>query len=103
MPTLHISRIRLIALKTFKILHKLTPVYLQDLVSYKKILHILSGMRTLLISRGYALPSTVNPPSVMRQLQCRTASLMKCVRLRTLLSSRGWSTLGVVLHAIFYV
>ena len=35
MPTLHISRIRLIALETFKILHKLTPVYLQDLVSYK--------------------------------------------------------------------
>ena len=35
MPTLHISRIRLIALETFKILHKLTPVHLQDLVSYK--------------------------------------------------------------------
>ena len=35
MPTLHISRIRLIATETFKILHKLSPVYLQDLVSYK--------------------------------------------------------------------
>ena len=35
MPTLHISRIRLFAMETFKILHKLTPGYLQDLVSYK--------------------------------------------------------------------
>ena len=32
MSTLHISRIRLIAIET---LHKLTPVYLQDLVSHK--------------------------------------------------------------------
>ena len=35
MPTLHISRIRLIAVETFKILHKMSPVYLQDLLSYK--------------------------------------------------------------------
>ena len=35
MPTLHISRITLIATETFKLLHKLSPVYLQDLVSYK--------------------------------------------------------------------
>ena len=37
MPTFHISRIRLIAVETFKILHKMSPVYLQDLLSYKKI------------------------------------------------------------------
>ena len=36
MPTLHISRIRLIAIETFKILHKLSSVYLHDLVSYKE-------------------------------------------------------------------
>ena len=36
MPTLHISRIRLIAIETFKILHKLSLVYLHDLVSYKE-------------------------------------------------------------------
>ena len=35
MPTLHISRIRLLAMETFKILHKMTPMYLQDLVSHK--------------------------------------------------------------------
>ena len=35
MPTLHISRIRLMAIETFKILHKMTPLYLQDLVSHK--------------------------------------------------------------------
>ena len=35
MPTLHISRIRLITVETFKILHKMSPVYLQDLLSYK--------------------------------------------------------------------
>ena len=35
MPTLHIGRIRLIANETFKILHNMSPVYLQDLVSYK--------------------------------------------------------------------
>ena len=35
MPSLHISRIRLIAMETFKILHKMAPVYLQDLVCYK--------------------------------------------------------------------
>ena len=34
MPTLHISRIRLIAVETFKILHKMSPVYLQDLLSF---------------------------------------------------------------------
>ena len=36
MPSLHKSRIRLIAIKTFKILHKLTPAYLHDLVTYKE-------------------------------------------------------------------
>ena len=36
MPTLYIGRIRLIAIETFKILHKLSPVYLHDLVSYKE-------------------------------------------------------------------
>ena len=46
MPTLHISRIRLIAVETFKILHKMSPVYLQDLLS-KKILFTLSDMTTL--------------------------------------------------------
>ena len=35
MPTLQISRIRLLAIDTFKILHKMTPMYLQDLVSHK--------------------------------------------------------------------
>ena len=45
MPTLHISRIRLIAVETFKILHKMSPVYLQDLLSYK-ILSTLSDMTT---------------------------------------------------------
>ena len=35
MPTLHVSRIRLISTESFKILHKMTPVYLQDLLSYK--------------------------------------------------------------------
>ena len=36
MPTLHVNRIRLIAIETFKILHKMLPVYLHDLVSYKE-------------------------------------------------------------------
>ena len=36
MPTLHVNRIRLIAIETFKILHKMSPVYLHDLVSYKE-------------------------------------------------------------------
>ena len=36
MPTLHISRIRLTAIETFKILHKLSSVYLHDLVPYKE-------------------------------------------------------------------
>ena len=36
MPTLYISRSRVIAMETFKILHKLTSVYLQALVAYKK-------------------------------------------------------------------
>ena len=44
-PTLHISRIRLISVETFKILHKMSPVYLQDLLS-KKILSTLSDMTT---------------------------------------------------------
>ena len=39
MPTLHISRIRLIAVETFKILHKMSPVYLQDLLSYKNSIY----------------------------------------------------------------
>ena len=64
-----------------------------------KIPHILSGMRTLMISRWYTLPSTLNPPFAMRRLHRGTATLMYCVRLRTSPSSRGWSTHGVVLHA----
>ena len=35
MSTLHVSRIRLIAIESFKILHKMTTVYLQDVISYK--------------------------------------------------------------------
>ena len=37
MPTLHVNRIRLIAIETFRILHKMSPVYLHDLVSYKEL------------------------------------------------------------------
>ena len=33
---LHKTRIRLIAIETFKILHKLTPAYLHDQVTYKE-------------------------------------------------------------------
>ena len=47
MPTLHVSRIRFMATESFKIRHKMTPVHLQDLLSYKKNLHILSNMTTL--------------------------------------------------------
>ena len=39
MPTFHISRIRLIAVETFKILQKMSPVYLQDLLSYKNSIY----------------------------------------------------------------
>ena len=39
MPTPLISRIRLIAIETFKILHKMSPVYLQDLLSYKSSMY----------------------------------------------------------------
>ena len=35
MPTLHISRIRTIAIEAFKILYKMSPKYLHDLVSFK--------------------------------------------------------------------
>ena len=45
MPKHHISRIRLIAIKTFKILHKMSPVYMQDLLSYKNsIYHMTSPL-----------------------------------------------------------
>ena len=36
MPTLNISRIRLMAIETFKILYKMKPLYLHDLVCYKE-------------------------------------------------------------------
>ena len=39
MPTFHISRIRLIAVETFKIPHKRSPVFLQDLLSYKNSIY----------------------------------------------------------------
>ena len=39
MPTLQISRIRLIAVETFKVLHKMSPVYLQNLLSYKNYIY----------------------------------------------------------------
>ena len=35
MPTLHLSRIRSIALETFKCLHKISPPYVADLVNFK--------------------------------------------------------------------
>ena len=35
MPTLHISRIRTMALEAFKILYKMSPKYLHDLISFK--------------------------------------------------------------------
>ena len=36
MSTLHISKIRLIAIETFEILNKMSPVFLHDLVLYKE-------------------------------------------------------------------
>ena len=36
MPALNISRMRLMAIETFKILHKMTLIYLHDLVSYNE-------------------------------------------------------------------
>ena len=35
MPTLHLSRIRTIAIETFKCLYQLSPLYLHDLVHFK--------------------------------------------------------------------
>ena len=35
MPTLHISRIRTVAIEAFKILYKMSPKYLHDLISFK--------------------------------------------------------------------
>ena len=35
MSTLHVSRIRSMAIETFKIVYKMSPVYLHDLLSYK--------------------------------------------------------------------
>ena len=39
MPILHISRIRLIATETLKILHEMSLVYMQDPLSYKNSMY----------------------------------------------------------------
>ena len=98
MPTLHISRIRLIAVETFKILHKMSPVYLQDLLSYKNSIY------------SFRYDNLVDVPRVRttkygkssfatRQLVCGTASRMIFAKSKILRNSRGWSTHGAAHRA----
>ena len=98
MPTLHISRIILIAVETFKILHKMSADYLQDLLSYK-ILSTLSDMTTLKMCQECVPQSMVNLLFATRQLVCGTTSGMIFAKLKILRSSGGWSTRRVALRA----
>ena len=98
MPTLRISRIRLIAVETFKILHKMSPVYLQDLLSYKNSIY--SFRYDNLVDVPRTVPqSTVNLLFATRQLVCVTASRTIFAKSKILRSSRGWSTHGAALRA----
>ena len=96
MPTLHISRIRLLAIETFKILHKMTPMYLQDLVSHKTCAYSFRYDNLIDLPR---VRSMVNLLIATRPLRCGTAFRMNCAKSRTSVSLGGWSTHGVVMRA----
>ena len=97
MPTLHISRIRLIAIETFKILHKISPVYLQDLLSFKNSMYSFRYDNLAEVPRvrttKYGKSSCVT-----RQLVCGTASRMISALWKILRSSGGLSAHGAALR-----
>ena len=94
MPTLHISRIRLTAIETFKNIHKMPPVYLHDLLSYNNSMY------------SFRYDKLVDVP-LMRTtkygkswpLVCGTASLMIFAKSKILRSSGGWSRHGAAHRA----
>ena len=96
MPTLYISRIRLLAIETFKILYKMTPMYLQDLVSHETCAYSFRYDNPIDLPRvrttKYGLFAT-------RPLRCGKAFRMNCAKSRTSVSLEGWSKHGVVLCA----
>ena len=75
LPTLHKNRIRLIGIETFKILDKLTTVYLHDLVSYKESCYSFKYDNLADLPR-VRTTHTVNLHFSTRQQQCGTASRM---------------------------
>ena len=90
MPTLHISRIRLIAVETFKILHKMSPVYLQDLLSYKNSIY------------SFRYDNLVDVPRVRTTKYGKSSFCYEAAgvaKSKIFRSSRGWSTHGAAHRA----
>ena len=98
MPTLHISRIILLGIETLKILHKITPMYLQDLVSHKTCAYSFRYDNLIDLPRARTTKYG-NPLFATRLLRYGTAFRMNCAKSRTSVSLGDWSTHGVVLRA----
>ena len=98
MPTLHISRIRLIAVETFKILHKMSPVYLQDLLSYKNSIY--SFRYDNLVDVPRVRTTKYGKSSFCYEAAGVWNSLPNDLRkLKILRNLGGWSTHGAALRA----
>jgi hypothetical protein len=51
MPTLHLARLRTIAIETYKCLYRLSPPYLHDLVEFKQSTYTLRNSNTILVPK----------------------------------------------------
>ena len=91
-PTLHISRKRLIVIATFKILHKMPPVYLMDLLSYKKSMYSFRYDNIVDVPRVFTTKYGKSS-FCYEAMVCGTASRMICAKSKILRSSGGWSAL----------
>ena len=91
-PTLHISRKRLITIATFMILHKMPPVYLMDLLSYKKSMYSFRYDNIVDVPRVFTTKYGKSS-FCYEAMVCGTASRMICAKSKILRISGGWSAL----------
>ena len=75
MPALHIRRIRLNVIETFKILYTFSPAYLHDLISYKEFTYSFRYDNLVEVPR-VLLQDSLNLQFATRPQGCGTASRM---------------------------
>ena len=75
-PSLHIRRLRTMAIETFKILNKMSPPVLSDLLNFEIVILIILDITIFYRYLRCVLPNTVRTVLNMQQQSCGTVSQM---------------------------